>query len=77
MYSIKSHAKINSFLKITGRKDGYHTLISRFIKLKNLYDVVRFVPCECTEFTIEGIADVEKKENTIYKAFVEYLFLGY
>lgn len=71
MYSIKSYAKINSFLKITGRKDGYHTLISRFIKLKNLYDVVRFVPCECTEFTIEGVTGVEKKENTIYKAFIE------
>ena len=71
MYTIKSYAKINSFLKITGRKDGYHTLISRFIKLQDLYDELSFVPCSCNEFTIEGINEVEKKENTVYKAFVE------
>lgn len=29
-YSIKAHAKVNIFLKITGHKDGYHTLLSRF-----------------------------------------------
>ncbi|MBN2767730.1 MAG: 4-(cytidine 5'-diphospho)-2-C-methyl-D-erythritol kinase [Campylobacterales bacterium] len=71
MYSIKSHAKINTFLKITGHKDGYHTLISRFIKLHSLYDELQFVPASCNEFTIEGVADVEKKENSIYKAFIE------
>jgi len=30
--SIKSYAKVNLFLKITGYKDGYHTLLSRFAR---------------------------------------------
>lgn len=70
MYSIKANAKINSFLKITGHENGYHTLLSRFIQLENLYDTISFIPCECETFTIEGVAGVELKNNTIYKAFV-------
>ncbi|HHO41845.1 MAG TPA: 4-(cytidine 5'-diphospho)-2-C-methyl-D-erythritol kinase [Epsilonproteobacteria bacterium] len=70
MYSIKAHAKINSFLKITGHHNGYHTIMSRFIQLENLYDTISFVPCKCETFTIEGIDGVETKANTIYKAFV-------
>jgi len=65
-----AYAKVNIFLKITGHKDGYHTLLSRFMKVKNLYDTIEFVPCKCEEFTIEGCGEVELKSNTIYKAFV-------
>ena len=65
----KAHAKINTFLKITGHKNGYHTLLSRFIKVPHLYDVISFVPQKCENFTIEGCGDVAVESNTIYKAF--------
>jgi len=67
--TIKAHAKINTFLKITGHKNGYHTLLSRFIKVPQLYDTISFVPQECENFTIEGCDDVPVKSNTIYKSF--------
>ena len=69
MYKIKSHAKVNIFLKITGHNGEYHTLLSRFVKVKSLYDEIEFVPCECDSFTIEGCGDIDIKSNTIYKAY--------
>jgi len=69
VYSIKAHAKVNIFLKITGHKEGYHTLLSRFMKVENLYDTITFEPCECESFTIEGCDDVPLESNTIYKAY--------
>jgi len=69
MYSIKAHAKVNIFLKITGHKDGYHTLLSRFVRIENLYDTIEFIPYECETFTIEGCNGVPLKSNTIYKAY--------
>ena len=68
-YSIKAHAKVNIFLKITGHKDGYHTLISRFMRVEELYDTITFVPCECETFTIEGCENIPLESNTIYKAY--------
>jgi len=65
----KAHAKINTFLKITGHKNGYHTILSRFVKVPHLYDTISFVPQECEEFTIEGCGDVPIESNTIYKSF--------
>ena len=69
MYSINAHAKVNIFLKITGHKDNYHTLISRFVKVEDLYDTIEFVPCKCESFTIEGCDDIPLESNTIYKAY--------
>lgn len=69
MYSIKAHAKVNIFLKITGHKEGYHTLLSRFMRVEDLYDTISFVPCECNTFTIEGCDDIPLESNTIYKAY--------
>ncbi len=69
MHSIKAHAKVNIFLKITGHKDGYHTLLSRFIRVEDLYDTITLEPCECDNFTIEGCDDVPLESNTIYKAY--------
>lgn len=69
MYSIKAHAKINIFLKITGHREGYHTLLSRFVRVEDLYDTIEFIPCECETFTIEGCDDVPLESNTIYKAY--------
>ena len=68
-YSIKAHAKVNIFLKITGHKDGYHTLLSRFIRVEDVYDTIAFVPSECDTFTLEGCDDVPLESNTIYKAY--------
>lgn len=69
MYTIDAHAKVNIFLKITGHRDGYHTLLSRFMRVEDLYDTIEIVPCECARFTIEGCGDVPRESNTVYKAF--------
>ena len=66
---ITAPAKVNIFLKITGYRDGYHTLLSRFVQVPELYDTIRFVPCECETFTIEGCPDIPRESNTIYKAW--------
>ncbi len=67
-----SYAKVNIYLKITGTKEFngslYHTIKSRFVLVKNLYDTISFVPCKCKTFTIEGI-DIPKEQNLIYKAY--------
>jgi 4-diphosphocytidyl-2-C-methyl-D-erythritol kinase len=70
MREIKAHAKVNIFLKITGYREGYHTLISRFMRVENLYDTIRFVPAECERFTIEGTPEVPRESNTLYKAWI-------
>ncbi len=70
MYSIQAHAKVNIFLKITGHEEGYHTLLSRFMRVEDLYDTITFAPCECKQFTIEGCEGVPRESNTIYQAFV-------
>ena len=69
IYTIQAHAKVNIFLKITGHKEGYHTLLSRFMRVEDLYDTISFVPCECQSFTIEGCDDIPLESNTIYKAY--------
>jgi 4-diphosphocytidyl-2-C-methyl-D-erythritol kinase len=69
VYSIKAHAKVNIFLKITGHKEGYHTLLSRFMRVEDLYDTIAFEPCECNSFTIEGCDEIPLESNTIYKAY--------
>ena len=66
----KAHAKINTFLKITGHKNGYHTLLSRFVKVDSLYDTISFVPANCENFTIEGCGDVPTEVNTIYSVYL-------
>ena len=65
----KAYAKVNIFLKITGYQDGYHTILSRFVKVKSLFDTIEFVPCECESFTIEGCEGIPLESNTIYRAY--------
>lgn len=69
MYTINAHAKVNIFLKITGHREGYHTLLSRFMRVEELYDTITFEPCKCEHFTIEGCKGVPLESNTIYKAY--------
>ncbi len=66
---ITAHAKVNIFLKITGHKNGYHTLLSRFMRVESLYDTITLVPKHCDSFTIEGCDGVPTASNTIYKAY--------
>ncbi len=72
MYKMKSYAKVNIFLKITGLKEfegkKLHTINSRFMKVKKLYDEIEFIPAKCDSFTIEGI-DIKKEDNIIFKAY--------
>ena len=66
----KSYAKVNIFLKIAGKRDSYHELVSRFVRVKNLFDTIEFVKQESQEFTLEGDFGCEIKSNTIYKAYL-------
>ena len=75
MKKYKAYAKVNIFLKITGKRDEYHEIISRFMRVNDLYDELSFVSkksVEATvnEFKIIGDFDCEIKQNTIYKAYV-------
>lgn len=65
----KSYAKVNICLKITGKQDNYHKLASRFVRVKNFFDTIKFEKCNCDDFTLVGNFDCEKKQNTIYKAY--------
>jgi 4-diphosphocytidyl-2-C-methyl-D-erythritol kinase len=71
MYQTHAHAKVNIFLKITGHKEWYHTLSSRFVQVPNLYDTITFVPQQCDRFTIEGCGDIPLESNSIYHAYRE------
>ena len=42
----KAYAKVNIFLKITGTRDNYHEIISRFMKVDSLFDELSFIPKE-------------------------------
>ena len=69
----KAYAKVNIFLKITGTRDNYHTLASRFMRVDSLYDELEFIPNRSGEFLIEGDFGCSVKQNTIYKAYTALL----
>ena len=71
--TIQAHAKVNIFLKITGYENGYHTLLSRFMRVEDLYDTLTLVPHTGKAFTIEGCGNVPTRSNTIYKAYLALL----
>jgi len=70
----KAYAKVNIFLKITGTRDNYHEILSRFMKVNSLYDELSFVSKEnidakANEFKIIGDFSCTTEQNTIYKAY--------
>jgi len=65
----KSYAKVNIFLKIAGIRGNYHELVSRFVRVHSLYDIVSFEKGDNKEFTLIGKFGCETKKNTIYKAY--------
>ena len=68
MISKKSYAKVNIFLKIVGTRGNYHTLLSRFVLVRNLYDIISFKKSD--SFKITGDFGCELSHNTIYKAYL-------
>ena len=68
-YSIKAHAKINIFQKFTRSKDSHPIVLSRVIRVEDVYDTISFVPCKCDGFSIEGCDDIALKSNSIYQAY--------
>ena len=68
---IKAHAKVNIFLKITGTREQYHLLSSRFMRVENLYDILSFSKKETRDktFTLTGNFGCSTEQNTIYKAY--------
>ena len=67
----KSYAKVNIFLKIAGKRDNYHLLVSRFAKVHSLYDTISFKKHKSDEFTLEGKFSCTVYQNTIYKAYLK------
>jgi 4-diphosphocytidyl-2-C-methyl-D-erythritol kinase len=65
----KAYAKVNIFLKITGIRDNYHEIISRFMRVNSLYDELSFVPKDEDGFKILGDFSCSTEQNTIYKAY--------
>jgi len=76
MKKYKAYAKVNIFLKITGMRDEYHEIISRFMRVENLYDELSFISkdsldAKANEFKIVGEFSCDVRQNTIYKAYIE------
>jgi 4-diphosphocytidyl-2-C-methyl-D-erythritol kinase len=69
----KSYAKVNIFLKIAGKRDNYHELVSRFVRVQNLFDTITFQKGDFNEFTLEGDFGCTTEQNTIYKAYLKLL----
>lgn len=65
-----SPAKLNVFLKITGKRGAYHEIISRFIRHDKLYDEMEFISSKSkNEFELIGEFGCDINDNTITKAY--------
>lgn len=73
MIHYRAYAKVNIFLKITGKRDAYHTITSRFMRVSSLYDTLWFEVKSTPEFEIRGNFDCDVGSNTIYKAYKNLL----
>ncbi len=69
MITFKSYAKVNIFLKIADKRDNYHELVSRFVRVHNLYDEISFIETNKNDFDIIGSFGCKLESNTIYKAY--------
>ncbi|QFR48739.1 4-(cytidine 5'-diphospho)-2-C-methyl-D-erythritol kinase [Sulfurimonas lithotrophica] len=69
----KAYAKVNTFLKITGLRGDYHEIISRFMRVDDLYDELSFEKKDTPDFKIIGSFSCTTEQNTIYKAYNELL----
>jgi len=69
MKTYKAPAKVNIFLKITGKRGNYHEILSRFMRIDDLYDTLHFFAKEDEAFEIQGDFSCTTEQNTIYKAY--------
>lgn len=70
MQHYKAYAKVNIFLKISGKRGVYHEIVSRFMRVEHLYDTLSFAPKQSAEaFEIQGTFGCKTEQNTIYKAY--------
>lgn len=70
MNTYRAYAKVNIFLKVTAKRDSYHEIISRFMRVNSLYDELWFeAKQESDEFVIVGDFSCTTEQNTIYKAY--------
>jgi 4-diphosphocytidyl-2-C-methyl-D-erythritol kinase len=67
--SEKSYAKVNIFLRISNKRDSYHELVSRFVRVHTLYDTISFIKSSRKAFDIIGEFGCKLETNTIYKAY--------
>ena len=65
----KSYAKVNIFLKISNKRDVYHELVSRFVRVHSLYDTISFIKSSRKAFDIIGNFGCKLETNTVYKAY--------
>jgi len=65
----KSYAKVNIFLKIAAKRDNYHELVSRFVRVHNLFDLISIVKSTRRDFHIIGDFGCKLESNTVYKAY--------
>ncbi|MCG3652595.1 4-(cytidine 5'-diphospho)-2-C-methyl-D-erythritol kinase [Aliarcobacter butzleri] len=65
----KSYAKVNIFLKIANKRDNYHELVSRFVRVHGLYDKISFIKSKRKAFEIIGNFGCKMETNTIFKAY--------
>jgi len=72
MQTYKAYAKVNIFLKIMGTRGDYHEILSRFMRVENLYDTLVFVAKKSVNegFEIQGDFTCSTEHNTIYKAYI-------
>ncbi|MDO8453257.1 MAG: 4-(cytidine 5'-diphospho)-2-C-methyl-D-erythritol kinase [Sulfurimonas sp.] len=66
----KAYAKVNIFLKIRGKRENYHEIVSRFMRVNSLFDELSFVPKQEKKFEIIGDFSCKTEQNTIYKAYL-------
>mgnify|MGYP003532654383 FL=1 len=67
--SEKSYAKVNIFLKISNKREEYHELVSRFVRVHSLFDTISFVKSSRKAFCIIGNFSCNMETNTVYKAY--------
>ena len=67
--SEKSYAKVNIFLKISDKREEYHELVSRFVRVHSLFDTISFVKSSRKAFCIVGNFGCKMETNTVYKAY--------
>ncbi|MDD3324814.1 MAG: 4-(cytidine 5'-diphospho)-2-C-methyl-D-erythritol kinase [Sulfurospirillaceae bacterium] len=66
----QAYAKVNIFLKIVGKRGEYHELVSRFMRVENLFDTLIFAPKKTQEvFELRGDFDCPLEKNTIFRAY--------